>query len=185
MKQAKYGLVLYIFLMLPPVITFLESVMAIHMHMQMPLLLIVGMLLAPFFQKHFPQFFGTWNKNGVPGITLFMIIVIYWLMPRTMDEAVTEPIVEVFKFISLPFLAGIPLRDSWSKLTGVSKNIIYVLLSILFGIMAWLYIASPTQLCNNYLLIEQKALGWGFLLLAASIVIYFLSTIFIDESKYV
>ncbi|MFD1848519.1 hypothetical protein [Oceanobacillus bengalensis] len=184
MKQAIYGLVLYIFLMLPPVVTLAESVMAIHMHMQMPLFVVAGFLMAPFFQKRFPNFFAKWNSNGVPGIILFMIIVLYWLLPRTMDEALTIPAVEIFKFISLPFLAGIPLRDSWKKLGSLGKNIIYVSLSVLFGVMAWLYIASPTQLCNNYLIVEQKTLGWGFVFLALAIMIYFIQTLFIDKSEY-
>ncbi|GAB3060328.1 hypothetical protein [Virgibacillus ainsalahensis] len=184
MKQAMYGLLLYVFLMLPPVVTLAESIMAIHMHMQMPLLVIAGMLMTPFLQKKFPGFFRKWNSNGVPGIILFMIIVIYWLIPRTMDEALTIPAVEIFKFISLPFLAGLPLYDSWKKLSETGKNIIYISLSILFGIMAWLYIASETQLCNSYLIVEQKTLGWGFFFIAACILIYFIQLLFINRSEY-
>lgn len=180
----KYGLVLYIFLMLPPVANLAESVMAIHMHMQMMLFVVTGMLMTPFFQKRFPRFFEKWNSNGVPGILLFLVILGYWLLPRTMDEALSIPAVEIFKFISLPFLAGVPLRDSWGKLSGLGKNIIYVLLSLVFAVMAWLYIESPVQLCNNYLIIEQKTLGWGFVFLAVSIVVYFISTLVIDPSDY-
>jgi len=184
MKQAIYGLILYIFLMLPPVVALAESVMVIHMHMQMPLFIIAGMLMTPFFQKKFPHFFEKWNSNGVPGILLFMIIIIYWLIPRTMDEALTIPAVEIFKFISLPFLAGVPLRDSWKKLSLLGKNIIFVTISIAFGIMAWLYIFSPTQLCNNYLVVEQKTLGWVFLFTAVAIMVYFIQSLFIDRSEY-
>ena len=46
MKQSVYGLVLLIFLAVPPVAHFMESVMIIHMHMQMPLLVIAGFLMA-------------------------------------------------------------------------------------------------------------------------------------------
>ncbi|MFC3040651.1 hypothetical protein ACFOGI_10370 [Virgibacillus xinjiangensis] len=184
MKQAGYSLALYIFLMLPPVVTLAESIMAIHMHMQMPLFVIAGMLMAPFFQKKFPGLFSKWNQDGVPGILLFMIIMLYWLLPRTMDEALTIPAVEIFKFISLPFLAGVPLRDSWSKLTGMWKNGVYITSAAACGIMAWLYIASPTQLCNSYLIVEQKTLGWAFLFLAISILIYFIQLLFIDRSEY-
>ena len=184
MKQAVYGLILYIFLMLPPVITLSESIMSIHMHMQMPLLGVAGMLMTPFLQKHFAHFFERWNKNGVPGITLFLIIVFYWLLPRTMDEALTTSMVEVFKFISWPFLAGVPLRDSWGKLTPILQNGVLVTVSVVFGFMAWLYIASPTQLCNNYLIVEQRALGWGFLLIGGCIMLYFIQSLFVDESNY-
>lgn len=116
MKQSIYGFLLFLFLILPPVASLLESIMAIHMHMQMPLLAISGLLMARFFQIKFPHFFEKWNGNGIPGMLLFIIIWKFWMIPRTMDEALTIQTVELFKFISLPFLAGIPLRDSWGKL---------------------------------------------------------------------
>lgn len=181
MKQAIYGLILYIFLMLPPVVAISESIMVIHMHMQMPLLIIVGMLFTPFLRDRFPTFFAKWNENGIPGLLLFFIILSYWMLPRAMDDALTSMPVEIFKFISFPFLAGVPLRDSWRKLTPMIKKIFYVALTILFGIMAWLYIASPTQLCNNYLIAEQRALGWTFLVMALCIFIYFVQTLFLED----
>ncbi|HLS60521.1 MAG TPA: hypothetical protein VK044_05265 [Virgibacillus sp.] len=184
MKQAKYGLILYLFLMLPPVITLSESIMSIHMHVQMPLLAIAGMLMTPLLQDKFPQFFKKWNENGVVGMTIVLIIIVYWLIPRTMDEALTLPYVEVFKFISWPFLVGVPLRDSWGKLNTFGQGFIFISISIIFSGMAWLYIASPNQLCNNYLIIEQRALGWGFLLIAVCILIYFVQLICIDQSQY-
>lgn len=184
MKQAIYGLVLYVFLMFPPVITLSESIMSIHMHMQMPLLGIVGLLMTPYLQEVFSGFFDKWNRNGLPGIVLFMIVIIYWLIPRAMDEALTIPLVEVFKFISWPFLVGVPLRDSWSKLKPYMQNVVFISISIIFGLMAWLYIFSPTQLCNNYLIVEQRALGWGFLIIGACIMLYFIQSLFVDKSEY-
>src|SRR5690625_5170523 len=128
MKQAIYGLILYVCLILPPVATLMESIMAIHMHMQMPLLVVSGILMARFFQVRFPDFFEKWNRNGIPGILLFVFIWTYWLIPRAMDEALTMQMVEIFKFISLPFLAGIPLRDRWGKLGKMGKYIMFIYL---------------------------------------------------------
>ena len=184
MKQALYGLFLYIFLILPPVAALLESIMMVHMHMQMPLLIIAGFLMAPFFQIRFPRFFEKWNNNGIPGITLLVIIWTYWLIPRAMDEALSLPSVELFKFISLPFLAGVPLRDSWKKLTPFGKNIIYVYFILTFLLTAWLYIGSNGQICNNYLVTDQKILGWSSLVMAVCLIIYLLQLIFIDQSEY-
>lgn len=158
--------------------------MAIHMHMQMPLFVISGMLMGKFFQSRFGSFFEKWNQNGVPGIILFSIIMLYWMLPRTMDEALTSWGVEFFKFVSLPFLAGVPLRDSWKKLSSTGKNIIIVSFTILFFAMGWLYIGSPVQLCNNYLLIEQITLGWAFLTTAIGMTIYLGYTFFIDPTDY-
>jgi hypothetical protein len=185
MKQSKYGLVLYLFLLLPPVSSLMESIMIVHMHMQMPLLVISGFLMGRFFQLQYPHFFEKWNGNGVPGILLLSIIMVYWMIPRTMDEALSIQSVEFFKFISLPFLAGLPLRDSWKKIGSKGKNILLIGFAILFLAMGWLYIGSPVQLCNNYLIIEQITLGWGFLTTAICMVIYLVYNLFTDHSAYV
>ena len=50
MKQSFYGLLLFIFLVLPPVANLMESIMIIHMHMQMPMLVFAGFLMARFFK---------------------------------------------------------------------------------------------------------------------------------------
>lgn len=184
MKQAIYGLILLVFMALPPVITLTESIMTIHMHMQMPLLAVAGMLMTPLLQKMFPGLFANWNKNGVPGILMVFLIVIFWLIPRTMDEALEEPMMEIFKFISWPFLVGVPLRDSWRKLTDLKKNVIYVSFVIMYGLIGWLYIATPDQLCNNYLIVDQRTLGWSFLLIAFCMLLFFIQLLFIDKSDY-
>src|SRR5699024_4781808 len=184
MKQSIYGLVLFIFLILPPVFNLMESIMIIHMHMQMPMLVAAGFFMARFFQLRFPRFFKRWNSNGIPGIILFAVIWMYWLIPRTMDEALVVQSMELFKFISLPFLAGVPLRDSWKKLSVTGKNAIFISFTMVFIGMGWLYIASPVQLCNNYLLVEQITLGWGFLTMAICMIIYLIYSTFTDYSAY-
>ncbi|RKL67313.1 hypothetical protein CR203_12505 [Salipaludibacillus neizhouensis] len=183
-NQFIYGFLLLIFLALPPVANLLESIMIVHMHMQMPLLVIAGFLMAGLIQQRLPQFFKRWNHNGVPGILLFSIIMVYWMIPRLMDEALTVQSVELFKYISLPFLAGVPLRDSWQKIRPSFKNVIISCFSILFFAMGWLYITWPEQLCNNYLLIEQITLGWGFLTMAVCMVIYLIYNTLVDPSDY-
>ncbi|UTR08874.1 hypothetical protein MM300_13105 [Evansella sp. LMS18] len=185
MNQFTAGLFLLIFLALPPVANLLESIMVVHMHMQMPLLVIAGFLMAKLVQDRFPGFFEKWNSNGVPGIMLFIIIMVYWMIPRTMDEALTVQSVAVFKYISLPFLAGIPLRDSWKKLGDKSKNAIIISFTVMFFAMGLLYVMSPEQLCNNYLIIEQITLGWGFITMAACAVVYLIYSAIVDPSDYV
>lgn len=184
MKQFMYGLVLYVFLILPPVAELMESIMIIHMHMQMPMLIFAGFLMARLFQVRWPSFFETWNRSGVPGIVLFVIFWLYWMIPRTMDEALMLPSVEWFKFISLPFLAGVPLRDSWPKLSKLWKTALFYSFTLLFIGMGWLYISAPFQLCNNYLLIEQMTLGWGFLTTEICMIIYLFYDIFADRTPY-
>lgn len=184
MNQLKIGLALFIFLAIPPVAHFMEEIMVVHMHMQMPMLVIAGFLMAPLFQKQFPDFFKKWNSTGIPGILLFIIIMGYWLLPRTMDEALELMYIEVFKFLSLPFLAGVPLRDSWKKLSEFRRNTVVFLFTLTFLGMGLLYIIAPFQLCNNYLIIEQLTLGWSFVLTAIGMIIYLLYKAMVDSSQY-
>lgn len=147
----------------------------------MPLLVFSGFLMAPFFQKKIPRFFTRWNEDGVPGILLFTLIMVYWMIPKTMDDALTTSSIEFFKFLSLPFFAGIPLRDSWSKLGFNGKKVIILIFTALFYIAGFLYIKAPVQLCNNYLLIDQITLGWGYMTMAICFSIYLVYIAFIRK----
>lgn len=184
MKQFWYGFALLVFLALPPVRTLLESVMAFHMHMQMMLLFAAGLLMAPFFQKRFGHIFDGFNKTGLPGVVLFIVIVIYWMMPRSMDEALEIWYVELWKFISLPFLAGVPLRDSWKKISKTFEIVLFLVLMAIFSVMAYLYIFAESTLCNNYLMIDQQTVGWGFAFFTLCIIMYILLVLFTDQSQY-
>lgn len=185
MNQAIYGVLIFIALCIPPVAHFLESIMIMHMHMQMTAIVIAGVFMAKFFQLKFPGLFEKFNSNGVPGIFLFSIILSFWMLPRSMDDALTHPGWEIFKFFSLAFLAGVPLRDSWKKLSAFGKNTVIVSFTVLFLALGWLYIWAPTQFCNNYLVIDQVTLGWGLITTAIALVVYLVYTFFVDPSDYV
>ncbi len=184
MTQFIYGLVIFIFLALPPVSNLMESIMVIHMHMQMPAIVVAGFFMGKLFQMSFPRFFEKWNQNGIPGALLFIVIMIYWTIPRTMDETLLEPSMQVWKFISLAFLAGVPLRDSWTKLSSKVKNTIFIFFTIKYLGMGVLYINIDNQLCNNYLMVDQITLGWSFLTTAIVIMIYLVYEAFRDKTVY-
>jgi hypothetical protein len=172
MNQPLFGLLLFVFLVLPPVAHFMETVMIIHMHMQMPLLVIAGCLMGRAVQIKLPQFLAKWNDGGIPGILLFTIITVLWMVPRMMDDALASQGTEWFKFVSLALLAGVPLRVSWGVLSPIWRNAIMIGFTGMFALMGWLYIKVPIQLCNNYLLIEQITLGWAFVTMAVCLAIY-------------
>ena len=184
MRQFYYGLALLLFLAVPPVRHLLESIMAMHMHMQMMMLFLSGLLMAPFLQKKFPGVFAKINSTGYPGLVLFLVILLYWMLPRTMDESLELPSVELFKFISLPLLAGVPLRDSWPKIQEAAQVIFFLILVIIFSALGYLYVFSESTLCNNYLMTDQKTAGYGFIFLAVSILIYILLMLFTDQKQY-
>lgn len=181
MKKSWYGWGLFLILLLPPVRIWLEATMVLHMLVQLPLLIIAGWYIGDYLIGKYPGFFEKWNRSGIPGITLVYLVTMYWMIPRAMDEALQLSSVEIFKYISLPFLVGIPLRVSWSKLHVIGKGFIIFNYIPMFGMMAWLYIDSPIQICNNYLESEQKMLGWGFLFIMLFMLLYILQLVFVDR----
>lgn len=183
MKQAGLGIILYWILVIPPVKVFTESIMLLHMLVQLPLLILAGWLVGDWLIKKFNSFFTAWNTDGVPGMILIVFITMYWMLPRALDEAVTIYYIELFKFISLP-LVGLFLRDSWKKMQTLGKGFIFLNYLSMFALMAWLYIDSPIQICNNYLETQQKALGWGFLVITIWMILYLLQAVFTDQSEH-
>jgi len=183
MWQSRFGFILYVMLMFPPLVKWMESIMITHMLVQIPLLIVAGYMMGQFLQKKFPGIFSRWNDSGIPGMLLFVIITTYWMLPRIMDETLAITSIELFKFISLPFLAGVPLRDSWRKIGGLGKSFILLNYIPMFAFMAWLYIDAPIQICNNYLETEQKHLGWGFLLIMLMMISYLVQSVFVDQSE--
>lgn len=182
MRQAIFGMVLYVILVIPPVILFLESIMILHMLVQMPLLILVGYLLGKRILEKYKTFFDKWNMTGIAGIMIVLFVTTYWMMPRAMDESLSIWYIELFKFISLP-VAGLFFRDSWQKMQILGKAFLFLNYISMFGMMAWLYIDSPIQVCNNYLEIEQKALGWGFLVITVGMILYIVQLTFTDQSE--
>jgi hypothetical protein len=183
MKQFIAGMILYVILLIPPVLHFMESIMITHMLLQIPLLILAGWLMGKVITAKYKSFFDKWNANGVPGITLVFIVTMYWMLPRAMDEALLFLPVEVFKLIGLPLLVGIPLRDSWQKLKEVGQSFVFLNYLPMFGLMAWLYIDTPVQVCNSYLESEQRILGWGLFIITAAMVLYIIQYVFTDHSE--
>lgn len=181
MKQTIFGIVLYILLWVPPIISLVESIMILHMLVQIPLLMIAGWLVGQFVIDKYRSFFTKWNEDGMPGVLIFVFLTMYWMLPRAMDEALGIWYIELFKFVGLP-LAGLVFRDSWGKLQILGKSFIFLNYISMFGLMGWLYVDSPIQLCNNYLELEQKILGWGFLFITAGMIIYIVQMAFTDQT---
>jgi hypothetical protein len=179
-KPLYIGTLLYLLLIIPPVRNFMESIMIIHMLIQLPLLIIIGCLLGKYIMKKAPKVFHAINENGVPGMILIVAITMYWMLPRTLDEALTLSPFEVFKFISLP-IVGILLADSWVKIKDIGQVFIYLNYLSMFALMGWLYLDSPIQICNNYLITQQKTLGWGFIFITAVMILYVLQCVFTDH----
>lgn len=169
-RQTISGLALLGFLLLPQARAWLESSMTGQMLVQIPLLITAGYWLGNALLRKSPavhEYLG-----GISGLLLAVFTVTFWSLPRSLDASLTTQGMEIAKFVTLPFLAGLPLGVGWARLGFVAKAFTWTnLLSMIF-LMAWLYAETPVRVCNRYLINQQQMTGWILFGVGVAIVLY-------------
>ncbi|HEY9723271.1 MAG TPA: hypothetical protein V6D47_14775, partial [Oscillatoriaceae cyanobacterium] len=140
MSPARLGLGLLAVLALPPVATRMESLMATHMTLQMPLLVLSGYWLGRALEPRCPRWLRDANAGGVAGTLLAAFTLSLWMLPRWLDGALDSGWIELAKFVTLPLLAGLPLALSWRRLAPVLRGFLQLNVLSMLGFMGWLYL---------------------------------------------
>jgi hypothetical protein len=159
-------------LWLPPLRGMLESDMAAQMAVQLPLLIGVGLLLAPVFKRYEPRALTEADWLGIPGLVLVVFATTFWMLPRMLDLAFGDPLADLGKFLSLPLLGGLPLGSSWQRMPGLGRAFVWLNFIPKLGAIGGLYLAAPTRLCAYYRLDQQAAAGWTLIAVAAALGIF-------------
>jgi hypothetical protein len=147
-------------LWLSPVRIALESEMATHMTVQVPLLIALGLLLTTVLRRHEPRWLADADWLGIPGIVLVVFATSFWMLPRALDSAIADPWIDAAKFLSLPLLVGLPLGLSWNRMPPLGRAFIWANFVPKVGAIGSLYLAAPTRLCAYYRLDQQATAGW-------------------------
>lgn len=175
------AIILFVSITLSSFGEFLESSMPLHVLVEIPLLISIGLIISKVFYKPVNRFFSPINRGGIFGILLTTFVLAFWMIPRWLDASLTSEIVAWAKYLSLPFLVGVPLGLSWNILHPIARGVVKIeFLSMLFR-LGWLYIISPDRLCNNYLINDQELLGKGFLIIGFILAISWLIPIFFGD----
>lgn len=153
-------------LALSPLRLWLEASMVGHMLVQIPLLAAAGALGACGLPPDLKRRLAAYNTHGLSFTLLAGLVSTYWMLPRALDAALTEPWVEAAKFASLPLLVGLPLAVSWRPLGSIGRGFVLANFISMVAVVGWLYLAAPVRVCNNYLVNQQALAGW--LLVAGS-----------------
>ena len=156
---------LFAVLALPPVARQLESSMAGHMAVQIPLLVLCGILAFGAVPESARRRLAAWDRHGLAGLGLALSAMAYWMLPRWLDAALADPAVELAKFVTVPLLWGMPLAWAWSRLGLVGRGFVAAHLVALAWVLGWFYANAPARMCANYLLDEQQTLGSALLAL--------------------
>lgn len=164
---AHAALLLFLVLLIPTVRHGVEASMTTQMLVQIPLLVAVGLLMSKASSRRLLDAIGGWNHRGLTGLLLATIAGAYWMLPRSLDAAVTDPRIAVAKYLSIPLLIGVPFALSWPRMSFVVRGVFLLELIATFFRLGWLYLVSPERLCNSYLLGDQQALGRYMVLIGA------------------
>jgi uncharacterized membrane protein YkgB len=169
---------LYLLLATPLARHSMETTMSVHMLVQMPLLVICGfmfcLLLPDAWQNKLLAALG----GATSSVLLALFAASYWMLPRALDAALSNPLAEGAKFISLPILVGLPLALAWKKLSLIGRGFVWANLISMLAVLGWLYIVAPVRVCNNYLMNQQENTGWLMVKLALILFLYWLGTLF-------
>ncbi|GAA0889147.1 hypothetical protein [Rhodanobacter soli] len=160
---------LFVALLLPPSRRLLESSMTLQMLVQLPLLISTGYLLREAVPATLAAAIARWNRHGISGLVLASLAGMFWMLPRSLDAAVSLPWMAFAKFASVPLLIGLPLGLSWSHMGFIVRGVFLLELIATFFRLGWLYLVSPVRLCNNYLLDDQQRAGETMLVIGSVI----------------
>jgi hypothetical protein len=160
---------LWLILWLPPVRIAFERDMAVHMIVQLPLLALAGFLLAARFRAHEPRWLAEADWLGIPGLLLVIFATSFWMLPRTLDAALADPLIDLAKFLSLPLLVGLPLGLSWYRMPALGRAFLWANFIPKLGSIGGLYLSAPTRLCAFYRLDQQASAGWALIAVAVAL----------------
>jgi hypothetical protein len=156
-------------LWLTPVRNALERDMALHMAVQLPLLIGVGVLLATALRSREPRVWIAADWLGIPGLVLVVFATSFWMLPRMLDSSLADPVIDFVKFLSLPLLAGLPLGLSWRRMPALGRAFVWANFIPKLGAVGGLYLAAPTRLCAYYGFDQQVAAGWTLIAVAGAL----------------
>lgn len=131
----------------------------IHVLIQFPLLACSGWLLAQ--GRHPPP------ETSGPLLALGLTTAIVWMLPRSVDAAISEPAWTLAKFVTLPLATGLPLGLAWGRIDPLWRGVLKAQAISMLLFLAFLYIHAPVRICNAYLIDDQVRLGAGFAIAAA------------------
>jgi hypothetical protein len=159
----------WLVLWLPPVRSGLEGEMALHMAVQMPLLIALGALVAAATHRREPRWLAAADWLGIAGIVAVVLGTSFWMLPRALDQAIADWRIDLVKFLSLPLLVGMPLGLSWRRMPPLGRAFIWANFIPKLGAVGGLYLGAPTRLCAYYRLDQQQLAGWTLIAVAIAL----------------
>ena len=157
-----------------------------HVLVQLPLLALAGALGADALLRlndSIRKRRRPWSLGGLPPILVAIFAIAFWMLPRSIDAALTDPLMERLKFITVPCLIGAPLLIGWREAHPLLRGFLKAQSLSMLAVMAFLYTHAPIRICNAYLVADQERLGFGFLLAAIIFAILWTVPLFLNREE--
>ncbi len=120
-----------------PLGIWMESSMVTHVLLEIPVLVLIGWALGAQFRKPLHRALCAINAGGISGLLLASLTLAFWMIPLWLDASLSDPWVAGFKYVSLVFLAGIPLALSWPMAHSITRALVKIeFLTMLFRLAA-------------------------------------------------
>ena len=161
----------------------LESDPVTHVIVQLPVLAFAGWLAAGAFPVS-KAVAWRYDAGGLAGVQALIFTVAFWMLPRSIDGALDEPMMEFAKFVSIPLLVGAPAAWSWPRLQPVLRGFLKANAISMMGILAFLYTHAPIRICNSYLVSDQERLGMAFLCVSFGLSIFWTLPLFLGKRPW-
>lgn len=120
--------------------------------------------------------------NSITIMSVFMML--FWMLPRYLDQSLINPIVEVLKFVTIPAVIGGGLALTWRKTNSFLRGFLQTNAISMLGVLAFLYTHAPVRICNSYLISEQYAVGVHFLWAAIGLTLYWSVPLFFAPRNF-
>jgi hypothetical protein len=170
---------LYLLLATPVVRAWMEATMTGHMLLQIPLLAAIGVVSCHLLPERLQNSLLAAAGGAIPCVLLATFASSYWMLPRALDGALTNPLNEAAKFLSLPLLVGLPLGLAWRRLRIIGRSFVCTNAISMLAVLGWLYVIAPVRVCNNYLVDQQEIAGWWMVKLAVLLFACWLGSFFV------
>ena len=150
----------------PSAAAFWKSSLPLHVLVQYPLILGAGVLCGAAVARRRPHKQGELRLEGLAAVLLGCFVLSFWMLPRWVDAAVLDALIDAAKGASLVLLVGLPWGWGWYQIGSLARGFLAANgISMLFA-LGILYRSAPVRLCNAYLLDEQSDLGRGMIIIA-------------------
>jgi len=174
--------VLYGLLVAPPVTIALESSMVGHILVQLPMISLAGDLVARGLAGPSGWSAGGFNAGGIAGLVVAVFAAAVWMLPRSLDDALTSAAVEAAKFVTVPTLVGALIALSWPRAGGLVRGLGWAHVIAMQLTLGWLYLVAPVRLCLGYRLDQQSLLGAALLGTAVAVALFLVVRAFVGPS---